>query len=138
MLERSLFLIPGVTYLGGGKRGNLWLYPLLIVTSLRYLSACSDGNSLSFPFSPVFVRYNCQPTRGVSLFDRSNSAFRLCSRREIACHFIETQILWKLFDTSVDRIFFGFFILRSSLELTPKLLLAFCDFFRGEILFLKY
>lgn len=105
MLERSLFLIPGVTYLGGGKRGNLWLYPLLIVTSLRYLSACSDGNSLSFPFSPVFVRYNCQPTRGVSLFDRSNSTFRLCSRHEIACHFTEAQILWKLFDTSVDRIF---------------------------------
>lgn len=92
MLERSLFLIPGVTYLGGGKRGNLWLYPLLIVTSLRYLSACSDGNSLSFPFSPVFVRYNCQPARGVSLFDRSNSTFRLCSRHEIACHFTNSSI----------------------------------------------
>lgn len=122
MLERSLFLIPGVTYLGGGKRGNLWLYPLLIVTSLRYLSACSDGNSLSFPFSPVFVRYNCQPTRGVSpLFHRSRILrFRLCGRHEIAYHFIETLILWLLFDTtSVDRIFWDF-----SLGLTPKLVSA--------------
>lgn len=70
---------------------------------------------------------NQTPTRGVSLFNRSNFAFRLCSRHEIACHFIETQILCKLFDTSVD--FFGIF------RLTPKLLLAFCDFFSGDIIF---
>lgn len=46
--------------------------------------------------------------------------FRLCSRHEIAYHFIETLILWILFDTtSVDRIFWDF-----SLGLTPKLLAA--------------
>lgn len=73
-LNTRTFIIPdtwtqstGLTYLGGGNGGTFG-YALLIVTSLRYLSGCSDGNSLSFPFSLVFVRYNCQP-RGVSLPD---------------------------------------------------------------------
>lgn len=133
MLERSLFLIPGVTYLGGGKRGNLWLYPLLIVTSLRYLSACSDGNSLSFPFSPVFVRYNCQPTRGVSpLFHRSNSAFStLWPAWNCLSFYRNTDSLdtFRYYKRGSD--FLGFFF-GTDTEI------GFCDFFSGEILFLKY
>lgn len=73
-LNTRTFIIPdtwtqstGLTYLGGGNGGTFG-YALLIVTSLRCLSGCSDGNSLSFPFSLVFVRYNCQPW-GVSLSD---------------------------------------------------------------------
>lgn len=73
-LNTRTFIIPdtwtqstGLTYLGGGNGGTFG-YALLIVTSLRCLSGCSDANSLSFPFSLGFVRYNCQPW-GVSLSD---------------------------------------------------------------------